>query len=104
MEELADETNLKTALRKVAANRGAPGPDRQTIVEVRKHRDECLAALRLSLLDGSYRAGDIRRVWIPKANGGQRGLGIPNVVDRIMQQAVHQVLSPHYEETFHDGS
>jgi RNA-directed DNA polymerase len=104
MEEIADEKNLKTAFRKVAANRGAPGPDRQTIDEVRKHRDACLAALRLSLLDGTYRAGDIRRVWIPKASGGQRGLGIPNVIDRVVQQAVHQVLSPRYEPTFHDGS
>lgn len=104
MEEIAEEKNLKTAFRKVAANRGAPGPDRQTIDEVRKHHDACLAALRLSLLDGTYRAGDIRRVWIPKASGGQRGLGIPNVVDRVVQQAVHQVLSPQYEPTFHDGS
>jgi RNA-directed DNA polymerase len=104
MEEIAAETNLRTAFRKVAANRGAPGPDRQTIAEVRKHRDACLAALRLSLLDGTYRAGDIRRVWIPKASGGRRGLGIPNVIDRIVQQAVHQVLSPQYEKTFHDGS
>jgi group II intron reverse transcriptase/maturase len=104
MKEIADETNLRTAFRKVAANRGAPGPDRQTIIEVRKHRDECLKTLRLSLLDGTYRAGDIRRVWIPKANGGRRGLGIPNVVDRIVQQAVHQVLSLEYEKTFHDGS
>jgi RNA-directed DNA polymerase len=104
MEEIADETNLRSAFRRVAANRGAAGPDRQTIAEVRRHRDVCLAEIRLSLLDGSYRAGDIRRVWIPKASGGQRGLGIPNVIDRIVQQAVHQVLSPRYEESFHDGS
>jgi group II intron reverse transcriptase/maturase len=71
---------------------------------VREHLAECLSALHLSLLDGTYRAGDIRRVWIPKASGGKRGLGIPNVMDRIVQQVVHQVLSPHYEETFHDGS
>jgi group II intron reverse transcriptase/maturase len=104
MEEIADETNLRTAFRKVAANRGAPGPDRQTIEEVREHLDGCLTALHRSLLDETYRVGDIRRVWIPKASGGKRGLGIPNVIDRIVQQAVHQVLSPHYERTFHDGS
>jgi RNA-directed DNA polymerase len=104
MEEIANETNLRAAFKRVAANRGAPGPDRQSVEQVREHLDACLSKLRQSLLDGSYRAGEIRRVWIPKASGGQRGLGVPNVVDRIVQQAVHQVLSPHYEKTFHDRS
>jgi group II intron reverse transcriptase/maturase len=104
MEEIASDANLKEAFRRVARNRGAPGPDWQTVQEVREHLDDCLTALHQSLLDGSYRAGDIRRVWIPKASGGQRGLGVPNVVDRIVQQAVHQVLGPHYDKTFHDGS
>lgn len=104
MEEIADETNLRTAFRRVAANRGAPGPDRQTIEQVRTSLNECLRELRRCLLEGFYRVGDVRRVWIPKASGGQRGLGVPNVIDRIVQQAVHQVLGPHYEETFHDGS
>lgn len=104
MEEIANETNLMTAFRRVAANRGAPGPDRQSVEQVRCHLNECLSELHRTLLDGSYQAGDIRRVWIPKASGGQRGLGVPNVVDRIVQQAVHQVLSPHYEKTFHDRS
>jgi group II intron reverse transcriptase/maturase len=104
MEEIASDANLRKAFRQVAQNRGAPGPDRRTIEEVREHLDECLPVLCRSLLDGSYRAGDIRRVWIPKASGGQRGLGIPNVVDRIVQQAVHQVLGPQYEKTFHEGS
>jgi len=104
MEEIANETNLRAAFAKVAANRGSPGPDRQTIEQVRTALNECLPVLKRSLLDGSYRVGDIRRVWIPKASGGQRGLGIPNVIDRIVQQAVHQVLSPHYEQTFHEWS
>lgn len=104
MEEIVDETNLRKAFRKVAANRGAPGPDRQSIEEVRQDLDVCLRRLRRSLLDGSYQAGDIRRVWIPKASGGVRGLGIPNVIDRLVQQAVHQVLSPRYEKAFRDGS
>lgn len=104
MEAIANETNLSAAFAKVAANRGAPGPDRQTIERVREGLKVCLRELRQSLLNGSYGAGDVRRVWIPKANGGQRGLGIPNVIDRIVQQATHQVLSPHYELTFHDWS
>jgi RNA-directed DNA polymerase len=104
MESIADEANLEAAFLKVAANRGAAGPDRVSIVEVRERLDEYLPRIRVSLLDGSYRAGEIRRVWIPKKSGGQRGLGIPNVIDRIVQQATHQVLSPHYEGIFHDWS
>jgi len=104
MEEIADESNLRTAFKHVDANRGAPGPDRQSIAQVRENLDECLSKLHRSLLDSTYRVGDVRRVWIPKASGGQRGLGVPNVVDRIVQQAVHQVLSPHYEKTFHEWS
>jgi group II intron reverse transcriptase/maturase len=104
MQEVASEENLMEAFRQVASNKGAPGPDRQSIDEVREHLADVLRALHRELLDGSYRPGDIRRVWIPKPGGGQRGLGIPNVVDRIVQQAVHQVLSPQYEPTFHPSS
>lgn len=104
MEEVAKPTNLRWALDKVASNKGAPGHDRQTTDDVREHADVILPALHDALLDGSYRPGVIRRVWIPKAGGGERGLGIPNVVDRIVQQAVHQVLSPSFEPTFHDAS
>jgi len=104
MEEVVDDANLMRAFKRVASNKGAPGPDRQTIDEVREQLDDVLPALRAALLDGSYRPGNIRRVWIPKPAGGQRGLGIPDVVDRIVQQAVHLVLSPHYEPTFHDSS
>lgn len=104
MEEIAREENLMEAFEKVASNDGAPGPDRQTIDEVRKHLTGIVPALSRSLLEGNYRPGDIRRVWIPKTGGGQRGLGIPNVIDRIVGQAVNQVLSPNYEPTFHRSS
>jgi len=104
MEEIANRGNLTSAFRQVASNKGAPGPDRQSVEEVHKHLGDVLSALRSELLDGSYRPGQIRRVWIPKSNGGQRGLGIPNVIDRIAQQAVQQVLSPYYETTFHASS
>jgi RNA-directed DNA polymerase len=102
MEEAA--RRLAQAFQKVASNRGAPGPDRQSIDEVREHLDEVLPALAIALLSGAYEPGNIRRVWIPKASGGQRGLGIPNVVDRVVQEAVRQVLEPLYEPTFHASS
>ena len=104
MEEVAKEENLKRAFEAVAANDGAPGPSRQTIAEVREHLREILPGLASELLAGTYRPGMIRRVWIPKPGGGQRGLGIPDVVDRMVQQAVYQVMSPHWEPTFHGSS
>lgn len=102
MEEVA--ALLPAAFDKVAANKGAPGPDRQSVAVVHAHLHEILPKLSAALLDGSYRPGDIRRVWIPKSGGGQRGLGIPNVVDRMVQEATRLVLEPIFEPTFHEGS
>lgn len=101
MEEVAGR--LSGAFNKVASNHGAPGPDGKSIEVVREHLDELLPELSRALLEGTYQPGNIRRVWIPKA-GGQRGLGIPNVVDRTVQEAVRQVLEPQYEPTFHPNS
>lgn len=95
---------LRYAFQKVASNRGAPGPDGQSIDEVHEHLEELLPELSQSLLAGTYRPGAIRRVWIPKAGGGQRGLGIPDVIDRMVQEAVRLVLEPLYEPTFHASS
>lgn len=95
---------LERAFEKVAANRGAPGPDRQSVEMVREHWSELCAALSTALAHGTYQPGEIRRVWIPKSGGGERGLGIPNVVDRVVQEAVRSVLEPIYEPTFHDSS
>jgi group II intron reverse transcriptase/maturase len=104
MEEVAAVGNLMAAFERVKANDGAPGPDRQIISEVEEHLGKILPTLSRTLLDETYRPGMIRRVWIPKAGGGQRGLGIPDVVDRIVQQAVHQVLAPQYDPSFHASS
>ena len=95
---------LKEAFEQVARNKGAAGPDGKTVAEVREHLDGVVWKLKQSLLDGSYKPGEIRRVWIPKSGGGQRGLGIPNVVDRMVQESVRQVLEPVYEPTFHASS
>jgi group II intron reverse transcriptase/maturase len=94
---------LRGAFQNVASNQGAPGPDRQSIEEVGKALPRLLPKLAAELLAGTYEPGSIRRVWIAKA-GGQRGLGIPNVIDRVVQEAVRQVLEPVYEPTFHEAS
>lgn len=102
MEEVCKR--LEYAFQNVAANKGAPGPDRQSVGQVRAHWPAMRRELEAELLEGKYKPGDIRRVWIPKANGGQRPLGIPNVIDRVVQEAIRQVLEPLYEPSFHDGS
>lgn len=102
MEEVS--RRLTVAFSNVASNKGAPGPDRQSIEHVLESWPELEPKLRAALLKGTYTPGDIRRVWIPKASGGQRGLGIPNVVDRVVQEAVRQALEPLYEPTFHEAS
>jgi len=104
MDKIASDANLHKAFIQVKKNKGAPGPDGQTIQEMDCQWPVVSPVLRQSLLEGLYRPGRIRRVWIPKPTGGARGLGIPNVIDRIVQQATLQVLSPHYEKTFHRSS
>ena len=102
MEEVAKR--LTDALLKVASNKGAPGPDGQTIEMLLEQWPSVLPRLQADLLAGTYRPGGIRRVFIPKAGGGQRGLGIPDVIDRVVQEAVRQVLEPLWEPTFHPSS
>jgi group II intron reverse transcriptase/maturase len=102
MEEVAKR--LTDALLKVASNKGAPGPDGQTIEQLMERWLVVLPKLQADLLEGTYRPGEIRRAYIPKAGGGQRGLGIPDVVDRVVQEAVRQVLEPLWEPTFHPSS
>jgi RNA-directed DNA polymerase len=102
MEEVTKR--LDSALAKVASNKGAPGPDGQTTEALREQWPVAYPKLCAALLDGSYRPGEIRRAMIPKAGGGRRGLGIPNVVDRVVQEAIRQVLEPAYEPTFSPSS
>ena len=102
MEEVAKR--LTSALLKVASNKGAPGPDGQTIEALVEQWPVVLPRLQADLLEGTYRPGVIRRAYIPKAAGGRRGLGIPDVVDRVVCEAVRQVLEPLWEPTFHPSS
>src|SRR6516225_3441686 len=102
MEEVA--YRLTGALLKVASNKGAPGPDGQTIEALCEQWPTVLPRLQADLLQGTYQPGVIRREYIPKAGGGERGLGIPDVVDRVVCEAVRQVLEPLWEPTFHPSS
>jgi len=104
LEQVAAIPNLARALLKVASNKGSPGVDGRTVNEVVDAAPELLPRLRRALLSGRYQPGDIRRVWIPKPGDGQRGLGIPDVVDRVVQQAALQILEPIFEPTFHNSS
>jgi len=104
LEKVASSSNLAKALLHVARKRGAGGVDRVSVDEVVAASRRLLPRLRRDVLEGRYQPGDVRRVWIPKPGGGRRGLGIPNVVDRWVQQAVHQVLMPVFEPSFHNSS
>ena len=102
MEEVANR--LTSALLRVASKEGAPGPDGQRIEALVDQWPVVLPRLAADLLGGTYRPGEIRRAYIPKAGGGQRGLGIPDVVDRVVWEAVRQVLESLWEPTFHPSS
>ncbi len=102
MEEVA--SRLTAALLKVVSNKGAPGPDGVTVETLRERWSAVLPGLHRDLLEGRWRPGEVRRALIPKADGGQRGLGIPNVVDRVVMEAVRQTLEPVWEPTFHPSS
>ena len=104
LEEVASEANLASALLNVVRNKGAPGVDGQTVEMAEAQAPSVIARLRRDLLEECYRPGDVRRVWLPKPGGGRRGLGIPNIVDRVVQQAVLQVFEPIFEPIFHDSS
>lgn len=104
LEKVLDRDNLNSAYRRVKANKGASGTDGMTVDEalpwLKEHREELLESIR----NGKYKPSPVRRVEIPKDNGGVRKLGIPTVIDRIIQQAIAQVLTPIYEPKFSDGS
>lgn len=104
LERVVTYENLREAFRQVKANGGAPGPDGRTVQDIEREYGYRAERLRRLLLTGRYRPQAVRRVWIPKGNGGKRGLGIPNVEDRWVQQALLQQMAPVYEPTFHGSS
>jgi len=104
MEIVVARENMLKAYKQVMANKGAAGVDNMTVEELMPHLRKHWAGIKEELLSGQYRPQAVRVVEIPKATGGMRQLGIPTVVDRLIQQAVHQVLSPYFEESFSESS
>jgi RNA-directed DNA polymerase len=100
MEEVCERDNLKEALRRVQANKGSAGVDRMTVDDLTDHLRQHWPAIRGRLLRGTYEPKPVRRVEIPKPDGGMRKLGIPTVLDRFVQQAVLQVLQRRWDQTF----
>ena len=104
MEEVCERENLKEALRQVKANKGSSGVNGMTVVALSDYLKQHWPAIREQLLSGTYEPKPVRRVEIPKPDGGVRKLGIPTVLDRFIQQAVMQVLQRRWDGTFSDHS
>lgn len=104
MEEVCERGNCKQALARVKANKGSPGVDGMTVHDLPEYLIQHWPAIREQLLDGTYRPQPVKRVEIPKPDGGVRKLGIPTVLDRFIQQAVMQVLQSRWDRTFSDHS
>jgi group II intron reverse transcriptase/maturase len=99
-EQVWARENLTTALKRVESNRGAPGTDGMTVKDLRGYLKEHWLEIRAALESGAYKPTPVRRVEIPKPDGGVRLLGIPTVIDRLLQQAIAQVLTPIFERKF----
>ena len=104
IEVILQDENLEEAMKRVKSNKGVAGVDQMTVDEMdeyfRIHRE----TIKKQIMEKKYRPQPVRRVYIPKSNGKKRPLGIPTVVDRVIQQAIAQVLSKIYDNTFSDNS
>lgn len=104
LERMVERDNMVKAYDRVRQNRGAAGVDRMTVGELPGYLRDNWHLIKEQLLNGTYRPKPVLRVEIPKANGGRRLLGIPTVLDRLIQQAMHQVLSPLFDPGFSEHS
>lgn len=104
MEQILSRQNLLTALKRVEKNKGSHGADGMSVQILRRHLIGHWEPLKATLVEGTYQPQPVRRVEIPKPDGGVRLLGIPTVIDRLIQQAITQVLSPIYDPAFSDHS
>ncbi len=104
LERVVERNNLNAAYKRVKANRGSHGVDSMTVDELLPHLKEHGQAIRKAILEGNYTPKPVRRVEIPKPGGGIRQLGIPTVLDRMIQQAILQVLTPIFDPGFSEHS
>jgi len=104
MEEVCERENCKQALRRVKANKGSPGVDGMTVDQLPGYLKQHWSTIREQLRNGTYKPQPVKRVDIPKPDGGMRKLGIPTVLDRFIQQAVMQVLQRRWDRTFSNHS
>jgi len=104
MEQVLAPENLRAAWQRVKSNAGAPGIDGMTVGEFPAFCREHWPRIRSALMAGTYRPARVRRVFIPKPDGSQRPLGVPTVLDRVIQQALAQVMTPLFEGGFSDHS
>ena len=104
IERILDKDNVRIALEKVIANKGAAGIDGMKVEELRDYMNANWPSIKQSILERSYRPAPVRRVEIPKPNGGVRKLGIPTAVDRTLQQSIVQILTPIFETEFQENS
>jgi group II intron reverse transcriptase/maturase len=104
LEYVLSPSNLNSAWKQVLRNKGAGGIDGMEVSELKDYLKGHKEALLESVLNGRYQPQPVKRVEIPKSDGGKRKLGIPVVIDRLIQQAINQVLTPHYEQQFSDNS
>jgi len=104
MEEVCERENASKALRRVIRNQGGPGIDGMTVDKLRDYLLEHWPSIREQLLAGQYKPSAVKRVTIPKPDGGERKLGIPTALDRFIQQAILQVLQPIWDSTFSEHS
>lgn len=104
MERVVERGNVQVALKRVRQNKGSPGMDGMTAEELRPYLAEHWETIRTQLLEGTYQPKPVREAEIPKGGGGVRTLGIPTVLDRVIQQACLQVLQPMFDPTFSEHS
>lgn len=104
MNQVLSRENMLQALKRVEQNKGSHGVDKMPVRTIRKHIIEKWPSIREAILNGTYEPMPVRRVEIPKSDGGIRLLGIPTVTDRLIQQAIAQVLSKRYDPTFSEHS